>query len=771
MGNPEPFNGSAPIKRKHRKRKIRRRHPNIRIPNNKVDQPKTHVINLSNISLTPAELDILEKGLLFIPTPHNKPHNIMPSVKRYQRNLRLDYIFHDTEDSEKHPFKPKSKYTPSSSGNATLEQYLSNTEKELNTTLNHNLKPSTSNLTIEQRAAIQSLKQRMNSIIIKQADKGSTLTVVDREKYIKDGEAHLSDVTSYQKEATNPTPRLAGAITNYITQIHQAGYIDKYEQEFMLPPNPVKTQHIYFPYKVHKNPIAVRPVVAGVQGPTTNISKYLDHFLKTAVPTIPSYIKNSQSVVKIINTTTLPPSEFVYLISIDVKSLYTSIPQEQGINACLKHNDIIGLPTHITRTLLNYVLKNNSFSFNGQIYTQQMGVAMGTPIAPTLANLFMADLEQEFLSTQTVKPFLYKRYIDDILMIWLHPIHEFHTFFNSLNQFHPTIKFEYTISETEVQYLDLTIFFDKDTRRLATKTHIKATNTFQYVHYNSHHPHATKRAIIKGEILRYKRQCSKTVDFLKLKQNLIDHFLHRGYPLKIIKQSLKEANLSLPNQEQTSTQKVYPFIIKYDGRRPNPKKSLTKHLPDLAKDHTTEYMSQARPITAYSNMKNIGQIITKSALDVDIIKQDIIPTNKPLSLPHLIQPCQQRGCKTCPKLHTNNTFKCTTTKHRIYIHSRSTCDSRNLIYVLQCPICNLQYVGQTRSSLKQRMIHHRNKYNDKTYQPRRLLYKHFDQHLGNFYPHIIPLTTADPNHILAIEQEWIDKLGTLHPQGLNDIWL
>lgn len=299
---------------------------------------------------------------------------------------------------------------------------------------------------------------------------------------LTDGELHLSDVNSYRRELVDPTPTLAGQITNYITQIHEAGYIDQYELEFLLPPDPVKTQFIYFPYKVHKDPIAVRPVVAGIQGPTANISKYLDHFLKPLVLKIPSYVKNSQTIVNMVNTTRYPPSDHVFLISIDVKSLYTSIPQDQGIQTCLKHHTEIGLPSHITRALLNYVLKHNAFSFNRKIYSQTMGIAMGTPLAPTLANLFMAKLEQNFLSTQTIKPFIYKRYIDDIFIVWLHTLPEFEDFFNKLNQFHPTIKYQYTISETEIEYLDLSIMSDKETWKLTTKTYIKPTNTFQFVH-------------------------------------------------------------------------------------------------------------------------------------------------------------------------------------------------------------------------------------------------------------------------------------------------
>lgn len=64
--------------------------------------------------------------------------------------------------------------------------------------------------------------------------------------------------------------------------------------------------------------------------------------------------------------------------------MYTTIPQEQGISALLTKSDIIGLPNHVLREMMNIVFKNNIFSFNGTIYKQMAGLAMGTPLAPTL---------------------------------------------------------------------------------------------------------------------------------------------------------------------------------------------------------------------------------------------------------------------------------------------------------------------------------------------------------------------------------------------------
>ena len=118
------------------------------------------------------------------------------------------------------------------------------------------------NLSIEERRAIISLKEKQNTLIIKKADKGSTITIVKRERYIGDGEIHLSDVSAYQKLNEDHTDKRANRARQFVIQIHEMGYIDDVEFLYLLPPDPVKTQSIYFPYKIHKDPISVRPVVS-----------------------------------------------------------------------------------------------------------------------------------------------------------------------------------------------------------------------------------------------------------------------------------------------------------------------------------------------------------------------------------------------------------------------------------------------------------------------------------------------------------------------------
>jgi hypothetical protein len=137
------------------------------------------------------------------------------------------------------------------------------------------------------------------------------------------------------------------------------------------------------------------------------------------------------------------------LVTLDVTSLYTNIPHEDGIAACkyFLDNEKCGskLSTEEICTLLKLTLKSNHFQFNNENYLQILGTAMGSSMAPTYASLFMGKLESDFLNSYDLKATTWLRFLDDIFMIWDHSISALHDFINKLNTCNPTIKFTYNI--------------------------------------------------------------------------------------------------------------------------------------------------------------------------------------------------------------------------------------------------------------------------------------------------------------------------------------
>ncbi len=136
---------------------------------------------------------------------------------------------------------------------------------------------------------------------------------------------------------------------------------------------------------------------------------------------------------------------------------------------------------------------------------------MGASFSPTIANIFLSITLNKFLATQPLKPLLLKRYIDDIFVIWPHSSEELNTFLTALNTFHSSLHFTSSYSQTETNFLDITIFKHDTfpyTNTLDTKTYQKPKNLYQYVHYNSAHSRKLFTQIIQRSSL-----CSGILSF------------------------------------------------------------------------------------------------------------------------------------------------------------------------------------------------------------------------------------------------------------------
>ena len=173
-----------------------------------------------------------------------------------------------------------------------------------------------------------------------------------------------------------------------------------------------------------------------------------------------SYLQDTPHFLRIIeeiNQCSELPQNAI-LATIDVSALYTNIPQEEGmecVKEALEERDNIEVPTDFIIRLLEIILKYNIFEFNNELYQQLIGTAMGTRPAPPYANIFMArridnkikDISTMFQNNRT-SLMLFKRFLDDIFMIFTGSTITLHEFMEEVNQIHPSIKF--TMSHTSL---------------------------------------------------------------------------------------------------------------------------------------------------------------------------------------------------------------------------------------------------------------------------------------------------------------------------------
>ena len=283
--------------------------------------------------------------------------------------------------------------------------------------------------------------------------------------------------------------------------------------------------------KIHKPNNAGRPIISGCDSPTAKLSVYLDHYLKPIVDALPSYIKDTNDFLLTVLHPDLkiPPDSI--LVTMDVQSLYTNIPQDEGIEICLsaleqyyEHN--LPLPTGYLRQTFNFILKYNYFQFDYKYYLQIHGKAMGTTFAPNCSGVFLGFFEQNGLknSPNNLKPIIWKRFIDDIFMIWTHgetSLMELHHYLNSL---HPTIRFDIIHSTTEINFLDTTTYANTE-GHLESKLYIKPTDICTLLHAGSFHPDSCKGSVIYSQALRYQRIITDNnileIQLTRLRENLL----------------------------------------------------------------------------------------------------------------------------------------------------------------------------------------------------------------------------------------------------------
>ena len=161
---------------------------------------------------------------------------------------------------------------------------------------------------------------------------------------------------------------------------------------------------------------------------------------------------------------------------------------------------------HIIK-LLEFCLNSTSFTYQGQFYQQVEGAAMGSPLSPIVANIYMEKFEEEALATAPHPPSLWKRYVDDTFVIQK----EEHSneFLQHINSIEEKIKFtaESTRADGAMPFLDTLVTPRRD-GSLETRVYRKPTHTNQYLQWDSHHAINNKYSIISTLLHRAKNICS-----------------------------------------------------------------------------------------------------------------------------------------------------------------------------------------------------------------------------------------------------------------------
>ena len=275
-------------------------------------------------------LSLLSRGLKFIPTPVTKENHtrrqLLADFNQFARRMRLQYIFHG-EESEPHPFHVKSDWKPPVQPSVALETFLEEVKFELATT--ELVKPK-DNISTGERQALKELS-RNKSIILKKSDKGSTTVLMSRQDKLNEGQVLLDDLNNYRPLENPMAETTAKKAQQLIKSLLSEGHIDKMTAKWLfLTPNPLRIPVFYTLTKIHKPTLVGRPIISGCSSPTEKISAFVDHLIQPIAQQQASYLKDTTDFINFIERIKLP--RCAILVSMDVTSLYTNVPQREGIS-------------------------------------------------------------------------------------------------------------------------------------------------------------------------------------------------------------------------------------------------------------------------------------------------------------------------------------------------------------------------------------------------------------------------------------------------------
>ena len=378
--------------------------------------------------------------------------------------------------------------------------------------------------------------------------------------------------------------------------------------------------------------------------------------------------------------------------------------------------------------LLELVLKHNIFEFNKQLFQQLIGTAMGTKCAPNYSNIFMArKIDPEILKMAAshgdgIFPIrLFKRFLDDILMLWCGTVESLHSFIRAINTINPSIQF--TLSHTflpsdmttntptcqcekilSLPFLDTSLSIQDG--KVLVDLYRKPTDRNQYLLTSSCHPAHVTTNIPFSLALRIVRICSNqdTRD-LRLKE-LQDLLMARGYKSGVVKGAIEKAR-EIPRQEaiqkvEKKQQQRPVLVIQYDPRLPSITDIARRHWRTMvSRDPRLQQVFPEPPLVAYKVPPNLRSKLVRA-------KVPSAPPPRPRRLQQGMKKCGKENCLVCPYIKTGPTFEATATNYKVDLTTAMDCNTANICYAITCGVarCSKQYIGQSSKTLKERFKQH-----------------------------------------------------------------
>ena len=383
-----------------------------------------------------------------------------------------------------------------------------------------------------------------------------------------------------------------------------------------------------------------------------------------------------------------------------------------------------------------------------------------------------------------LEPWLWWRYIDDIFLVWEHGDESLIEFIGYLNELHPSIKFTHKYSRESIEFLDVLVI--KDGTGLKTDFFVKETDTHQYLDFSSCHTFHTKKGIPYGQALRIKRIVSEEEVLDDRCKELECWLKKRGYPDKLVTDQIARARQEDRNdlldreRDRNRNNNRIILVLSYHP-------SLSKKVHDIVRNSFPILQCDAEHRRVFSEIPMVTYRRAKSLADTLVRAK--VPQNSS-SEENGCRGCNGRSdCDVCNLITNDTHFTSNTTGRTFEIRGGCfDCNSSNVVYLMECRTCSIQYVGSTGSDSKDAKFRWRSNNYKSQYRhfvkrkaegtlgrgkapSQASLHSHFsqDDHNGihDFSFKIID-SARNLTELRKRESFWQYKLRTFTPEGLND---
>ena len=501
------------------------------------------ITNLSSVDLTDVQKNVLCRGLNY-----GIPPKVSPELIKAEFELCWQQLQDEPASTDER--KEETKSTLSS----LARRYANSSVDKSGFPLNR-----------EHMLALKDLRANP-SIVITKPDKGNGVVILDKDDYVAKMLTILGQEDKFERlgdvEQSDNTSLREKALQAFLLRYRNLGHIPSEVYERIRPVGACRPRMYGLP-KLHKLGVPLRPILSMTNAPQHQLAKWLAELSRPVVAKyslhpvkdtfeLCSNLERCESERDIADT---------YMCSFDIASLFTNIPLAATVQICLdslyRDPGIVkpALPEKLFESLLMKATTEVEFSFNGVMYRQKDGVAMGSPLGPVLANVFVGYCET--LLEEDKLPLFYNRFVDDTFSIFLSEENAC-VFFGELNKLHPSLCFTME-GEVNKSLPFMDVHVERVGSRLVRSVYRKPMFTGLYTRWDSFSSTDQKVNLIRSLTSRAIKICSQETlndEVVKLK----DLFANNGYPLQLVDRVIRNMLVKQKGSRAADDERHQVFI-------------------------------------------------------------------------------------------------------------------------------------------------------------------------------------------------------------------